>query len=179
MLLLLASASPSVYSQPLSEDPGINATNSINNFLTYEDPGKKYTISYPSDWSPDDLMPGSFHPNEYYNATITNFLDLPSFDIFSGLDSSRTFDDVVEYYKNLHANDNLTESETIELRGNPAYKLVYDSTSGSKIMEIRTRTHTPDDFTFTYTVVPKYYERYLPIIQRMIDSFKEIQPSTS
>jgi hypothetical protein len=96
-----------------------------------------------------------------------------------------SFEGLVDVTKKFYVNRNaaIVNSEAFVLHSNPEHKIVSNSSSRggsiSTTMEVLTRTPTPNDFTFTYSASPKFYDEYLPTIQKMIDSFNEIQSSTS
>lgn len=166
---------PSVYSQAAGMNPNINTANSTGNFLTFEDPDGNYKISYPQGWTHEYKqlqLAEFFTPTESYDMNISKGMPgIPTLQISSGDPTGLpggegSLNETVEGFK---GGRNIEDEEQIELKGNPAHKLVFND-QGFRNMAIFTRTSTPLDFSFYYSAAPELYEKYLPIIQTMIES---------
>jgi hypothetical protein len=87
-------------------------------------------------------------------------------------------DKVIDYYNATVADFNLVELTTnnVTLSGFPAYKLVFTQSievvdNSVKAMEVGTITPKKEAYFITY-FGEEQYSKYLPTIQKMIDSFE-------
>jgi hypothetical protein len=97
-------------------------------------------------------------------------------------------DEVFDYYNDSLTDFNLVELNTntnnVTLSGFPAYKLVFTQSaenvdSSVKTMEVGTITPKKETYFITYYAEDNGpYSKYLPIVQRMIDSFEIVSDTT-
>jgi eukaryotic-like serine/threonine-protein kinase len=150
-------------------------------FLTYENPTYRIRIQYPSDWEKLEFSQRNIvvifrSPRENSSDTkLENLLiqvgNLPSQNI--------PLDEVVRANIN-KLKQSLIDFELIELNAttlsgnNPAHKVVYTNREGEDELKTMQVVSIKEDkiYLITYTAEASRYDRYLPIIQKMIDSFR-------
>jgi hypothetical protein len=150
-------------------------------FLTYENPTYRIRIQYPSDWEKLEFSQRNIvvifrSPRENSSDTkLENLLiqvgNLPSQNI--------PLDEVVRAninkLKQSLIDFELTELNATTLSGNnPAHKVVYTNREGEDELKTMQVVSIKEDkiYLITYTAEASRYDRYLPIIQKMIDSFR-------
>jgi hypothetical protein len=162
-----------------SQDNGTTITTSP--FLTYKNPTYRIRIQYPSDWEKLEFNQRNIivifrsPPENSSDTKLENLLiqvgNLPSQNI--------TLDEIAS--ANINAlNQSLIDFELIELNAttlsgnNPAHKVVYTNREGKDERKTMQVLSIKEDkvYLITYTAEASRYDRYLPTIQKMIDSFR-------
>ena len=189
----LASSSSSTIN---GDDVGLNRTNNtVGDFLTYVNPTFGFKIDYPSDWSyqqydidplsnetvhtlVDITPPVSEDPNVATNfyVGIEELQDLPSLDTYAKnsvsayRSSNQNFSLVSVAIGNNSSNANLT------LSGKPSYQVVFiDSANGIQRKSIDRGIldeHNKRSFWLIFNTEISKYDKLLPVVQRMIESFE-------
>jgi len=155
---------------------------SNNNFLTYQDSTLGIKIDYPVGWI-HELHPGSL-------VTFLASLESDSNTYPAGLgitvqhlgSGNTSLNEVTKVQiKNLtqsHPDFKLTESTNSILAGNIAHKIVFSATDNMKHERTAMQIWTlkgDNAYLITYKAEPGKYSKYLPTIQKMIDSFQTIK----
>ena len=152
---------------------------SNNNFLTYQDNTLGIEIDYPTGWI-HELHPGglvTFLPSLEGNTnTYPAGLGITVEHLKS---KNMPLSEITKIQiKNLtqnHPDFKLLESTDFRLAGNMAYKIVFTATDGMKherkAMQIWT-VKGDNAYLITYKAEPGQYSKYLPTIQKMVDSFR-------
>jgi len=160
----------------------LSPTSNNNNFLTYQDSTLGIKIDYPAGWT-----------HELHAGSIVTFLaSLESHSntypaglgIVQHMTSSKniSLNEITKVQiKNLtqdHPDFKLIESTDYKLGGNNAHKIVFTATDNKKnerkAMQIWT-LRGDKAYLITYKAEPGKYTRYLPMIQKMVDSFQFTQ----
>ena len=183
ILVCLLSISSNTSYSATSVSAIFGASSSIttnNNFLTYQDNTLGIKIDYPAGWI-----------HELHAGGLVTFL--PSLEVGNTNTSPAGLGITVEHLKskNIALSEitkiqikNLTqnhpdfrpqESTDFRLAGNMAYKIVFTATDSMKherkAMQIWT-VNGDKAYLITYKAEPGQYSKYLPIIQKMVDSFQ-------
>ena len=160
-----------------------NGNNNINNssFLIYENPTERISMMYPSNWQKIEYPPGAMSYGVGHRI-VANFLaPLNSSDNWRGsltIQISSQSD-----VKNIIPQN--TTATNINLGDHRAFKLEYASnermylnrnltnfnTINLKIMQVWT-TIGNNTYLLTYSEEASKYAQYLPVIQKMLSSFK-------
>jgi eukaryotic-like serine/threonine-protein kinase len=151
----------------------------INKFLTYQDPTLGIKIDYPAGWT-HELHAGSI-------VTFLASLESDSNTYPAGLgikiqhlkSKNISLNNITKIQiKNLtqnHPDFKLIESTESKIGGNSAHKIVFTATDYKKnerqAMQIWT-LKGDKAYLITYKAEPGKYAKYLPIIQKMLDSFQ-------
>jgi len=170
-----------------SSDTSTKSSNST--FLTYNDNDNGFTIQHPSDWTFDnrkdtyaeDFTAVSFVPpdsNAVIEIRILPKGDYDSIKVFGDKEFKESDDySLLAYYRN---------SSTL-LSGKPAFKAIYLATyipsfdeklsgyQSSTFKSLAIGTMVPEKksvFAVTYFAPPNEFDDYLPIVEKMIDSFQ-------
>ena len=159
-----------------------SSTANNNNFLTYQDSALGIKIDYPVGWI-HELHPGSL-------VTFLASLESDSNTYPAGLgitvqhlgSGNTSLNEVTKVQiKNLtqsHPDFKLTESTNSILAGNIAHKIVFSATDNMKHERTAMQIWTlkgDNAYLITYKAEPGKYSKYLPTIQKMIDSFQIIK----
>lgn len=159
-----------------------SSTANNNNFLTYQDSTLGIKIDYPVGWI-HELHPGSL-------VTFLASLESDSNTYPAGLgitvqhlgSGNTSLNEVTKVQiKNLtqsHPDFKLTESTNSILAGNIAHKIVFSATDNMKHERTAMQIWTlkgDNAYLITYKAEPGKYSKYLPTIQKMIDSFQTIK----
>jgi eukaryotic-like serine/threonine-protein kinase len=189
--ILIPTATQPALSQPHTMEMSPNANITTTEFSVYDNPGLGIKILYPSDWKP-------FQTSTTVNRTIIEFRQkvmsehdtLTSFMTVSVENLSgtiRTLDVLTKQNVDLAnktlPNFQLIESNITTLANNPAYKIIStfanvglgdDDPLRSPQFQTMTIWTIKGDrmYTISYSQIPSEFSRYLPIIQKMIDSFE-------
>lgn len=137
-------------------------------FTVYEDPTDGISIQYPSDWEKIQYFQSPVQMSTAGYKVVVNFLA----PIVNASDQWREY--LMIQVGNQGIVKNLVPQAKITLAGNPAYKLVYtnnEETFHLKTLEAWT-TIGGNTYLLIYKAEATKYSSYLPIIQRMLDSFK-------
>jgi hypothetical protein len=164
----------------------------VDEWLLYENPTYDVQMPYPSSWTQasTDATPDRFiQVSDFFSPTEADGSSSASFRI--SIDDSPQSSNIEDYLEESisifvasasYQDFNVVESTTnATLAGIPAYTIVAtytDPTLGPR-MTLEIGTIFEDEvYYLSYFADPQDYERYLPIIQEMIDSF-EIEGSGS
>jgi hypothetical protein len=172
-------------------------TTSSSNFLLYENSTYGIRVQYPSDW---ELEETDYDAGDGITDIIRLFSPLQGrIDDYSenigvskesnpvddeNITLAEYADEVIDYYNDTLTDFNLvdlnTNTNNVTLSGFPAYKLVFTQSvenvdSSIKAMEVGTITPKKEAYFITYYGEDNgQYSKYLPIAQKMIDSFEII-----
>jgi len=157
----------------------LSPTSNNNNFLTYQDSTLGIKIDYPVGWT-HELHAGSL-------VTFLASLESDSNTYPAGLgvtvkhlgSRNTSLNEVTKVQiKNLtqsHPDFKLVESTNSILAGNIAHKIVFSATDNMiherRAMQIWT-FKGDNAYLITYKAEPGEYAKYLPLIQKMVDSFQ-------
>jgi eukaryotic-like serine/threonine-protein kinase len=168
---------------PVSAIFGTSSTiNTNNNFLTYQDNTLGIKIDYPAGWIRElhaggliTFLPSLEGNSNTYPAGLGITVEHLKSKNMPLTDITKT------QIKNLtenHSDFRLVESTEFRLAGNIANKIVFTATDSMKherkAMQIWT-LKGDKAYLITYKAEPGQYSKYLPTIQRMIDSFQFIK----
>ena len=168
---------------PISATLGASPTvNANNNFLTYQDNTLGIKIGYPAGWIHELHAGGiiTFLPSLEGNSnTYPAGLGITVEHLKS---KNMPLSDITKIQiKNLtqnHSDFKLLESTEFRLAGIIANKIVFTATDNMnherKAMQIWT-LNEDKAYLITYKAEPGQYSKYLPIIQKMVDSFQFIK----
>jgi hypothetical protein len=137
-------------------------------FSVYKDPADGISIQYPSNWKKIEYFQSPVQMSVAGYRVVVNFLA----PIENASDQWREY--LMIQVGNQSLVKNLIPQVKTTLAGNPAYKLVYsnnEETFHLKTLEAWT-TIGGNTYLLIYKAEAPKYSSYLPIIQRMLDSFK-------
>ena len=161
----------------------INDDNST--FKVYENPTFAIRMQYPSDW--EKVEPGQISYESSFNIivgfvspkeSVSDTSPPPALSIgIQNLSFSQNI--TLDQYSAAHINfirqqASVLESNTTTLKGNnnfPAHKIVYINNEGQKIMQVWT-IKGDKAYHITYAANETRYNDYLPLAQKIIDSFE-------
>jgi hypothetical protein len=135
-------------------------------FAVYVDSADNLSIQYPSNWQKIEYPSLPMSPASY--KVVVNFLA----PIVNASDQWREY--LMIQVGKQSIVENLVPQANITLAGNPGYKLVYtnnEETFHLKTLETWT-TIGGNTYLLIYKAEATKYSSYLPIIQKMLDSFK-------
>ena len=156
------------------------------NFLTYQNPAQGIKMQYPSDWTASQNGLRDFNDVVGFFAPFGNISDLfPGRLILSIRHYSENI--TLDGYNNL-VNSSLKqptvqikESSPSTLAGNPAHKTVFLASPGIAPFKIETMlvwmVKGNKVYTFSFNSEPEKFPTYVPIVEKMINSF-EVTNST-
>ena len=137
-------------------------------FTLFEDPADGISIQYPSNWQKIQYFQSPLQMSVAGYRVVVNFMA----PIVNSSDQWREY--LMIQVGNKDLLKNLVPQAKITLAGNPAYKMVYsndEETFHLKTLEAWT-TIGGNTYLLIYKAEAAKYPSYLPIIQRMLDSFK-------
>jgi hypothetical protein len=169
-------------------------------FTTYEDPNYGIGMSYPTDWvkrgthrnyDNSTLVLAVAPPNTVRASVVANDTGYRGFATEVGLWISDLFEDkqsLDEYLSDLIDNHNETRKDNkvlgsntnATLGGRPAYYLVEENKEGWETKNMMVGTIIDDDqiIEIEYVAMPQDYDRYLPIVNRIVSSFSSTEDSS-
>ena len=169
-------------------------TPATSGFTTYEDPVYGIGMGYPSDWvkggtnrtfGNDTLILAIAPPNTVRASVVANDTDYEGFATEVGFWISDLFEDgqsLDEYLLDLIDDHNKTREDNkvlgsntnATLGGRPAYYLIEENKEGWETKNMMVGTLTDDDniLEIEYVAMPEDYDRYLPIVNQIISSFR-------
>jgi eukaryotic-like serine/threonine-protein kinase len=163
-----------------------NKNNNNNNSTIYENPTYGIKLQHPSDWKTEEGTSPHFSVSFIAPQTGSNSdTTTPPALIRFGVDNLPSKDFSLEDFTNVqitgarqtYPNFTLYQSHSTTLAGNPAQQLVF-STIDDKQHEARSmQVFTIKDnksYHITYIAKPERYSEFLPIAQKMINSFEFI-----
>ncbi|HET7148738.1 MAG TPA: hypothetical protein VFI73_09605 [Candidatus Nitrosopolaris sp.] len=146
--------------------PAAQQPSSTQKFAVYVDSADNISIQYPSNWQKIEYPSLSMSPAAY--RVVVNFLA----PIVNASDQWREYLMIQVGKQSIVGN--LVPQANITLGGNPGYKLVYtnnEETFHLKTLETWT-TIGGNTYLLIYKAEASKYSSYLPIVQKMLDSFK-------
>lgn len=188
--ILIPTATQPALSQPHTMEMSPNANITTTEFSAYDNPGLGIKILYPSDWKPFQTSTVNRTIIEFRQKVMSEHDPLTSFMTVSVENLSgtiRTLDVLTKQNVDLAnktlPNFQLIESNITTLANNPAYKIIStfanvglgdDDPLRSPQFQTMTIWTIKGDrmYTISYSQIPSEFSRYLPIIQKMIDSFE-------
>lgn len=156
------------------------------NFVTYQNPVQGVKMQYPSAWTVPQNGLRDFNDVVGFFAPFGNISDVfPGRLILSIKHYSENI--TLDGYNNLVNNSlkqptvQIKESSPSTLSGNPAYKTVFVASPGIVPFKIETMlvwmVKGNNVYTISFNSEPEKFPTYVPIVQKMIDSF-EVTNST-
>ena len=188
--IFIPTATQPALSQPHSMEMSPNANITTTEFSVYDNPGLGIKILYPSDWKPFQTSTVNRTIIEFRQKVMSEHDPLTSFMTISVENLSgtiRTLDVLTKQNVDLAnktlPNFQLIESNITTLANNPAYKIISTFTNlrpggDDPLHSPQFQTMTiwtikgERLYTISYSQIPSEFSRYLPIIQKMIDSFE-------
>ena len=199
LILPLASASGSVPFFQLDPEPSNTSSQAnVNNgnfdnvtFKAYENPGFGLSIQYPSSWTGMQLRADPIAPT---NTSIVAIFEAPSENqsdsyrenLILGVQGPRKDDTSLREYtrnslnafRSMSDKVNILESSSSSLSGLPAHQVVYTSNLQSlslKKMQIFTIVNSNTAYVVTFGSEKSQFDKYSPVIMKMIDSIRIAQ----
>ena len=189
--IIIPTATQPALSQPLhTMEMSPNANITTTEFSVYNNPGLGIKILYPSDWKPFQTSTVNRTIIEFRQKVMSEHDPLTSFMTVSVENLSgtiRTLDVLTKQNVDLAnktlPNFQLIESNITTLANNPAYKIISTFTNlrpggDDPLHSPQFQTMTiwtikgERLYTISYSQIPSEFSRYLPIVQKMIDSFE-------
>jgi hypothetical protein len=172
-----------------------SASNTTSNFLTYDNHPLGIRIQHPSNWS---ITETSYNPDanntiviisspsktasELGNISGVSGSFVPYLDIYVFDSKNMSLDKIINGTINKFVNNEnfaIHESKPIALKGNQqAYMLMYDATVGGDEFFKKLQVYTIFDskvYVLTFTSQAASFSNYLPLVQKMVNSFEESQ----
>ena len=175
-------------SQPHTMEVSPHANITTTKFSIYDNPSLGIKILYPSDWKPFQTSTVNRTIIEFRQKVMSEHGPLSSFmsvSVENLSDTSKTLDVMTKQNVDLAnktlPNFKLIESNITTLANNPAYKIVStfinsglsDPLHSPPFQTMTIWTIKGDRmYTISYSQITSEFSTYLPIIQKMIDSFE-------
>ncbi len=154
-----------------------------DHFLTYENPELGISIQYPSDWEKIVNL------DKFVTFTAPPKTDTRIYPAALGLKVQKlspqnniTLQEITKVQmsdlKRSNPDLKVLESTSTTFAGKPAYKIVFSAIDNKEVERKAMQVWTVignKAFLITYKAEPDKFSRYLPTIERMIDSFKVIE----
>jgi hypothetical protein len=148
-------------------------------FIVYQNNTYGVTIEYPAGWSPSpgesndssvNIVTLSPTNNDYTSATVDLFVD----NVNSNKSLNQLVSDIISDDKSNLTNFKLESNLNASLAKLPAYKLMYTYIDrGQNFKELETGTIVGNKIYYIqYYNSPAQFDTNLPVVQKMIDSFK-------
>ena len=163
-----------------SPSPSTISTKPTGNFLTYENPAIGIKVQYPSDWLKNATGQGVIFvlPNRNNTSNPEQFLArLEAYNVPSvppTIPLKTMADGVLNGYKRTLLNFQLESYTNATLAGSPAVKIIYTfiNSKGGNVRATNIGTIKNNRlYVIQYYVEAAKYQNYLPILQRIVDSF--------
>jgi serine/threonine-protein kinase len=190
IMLSLSTISTTIITQTtLAQTNNYNNNNNNNNTVTYENPTYGIKIQHPSDWKTEEDTAPHFSVSFIAPSLTTNNSDrtTPPALIRFGVDNLPSGNFSLEDFTNIQIAGarqtypifTLYQLNSTTLAGNtPAQQLIF-STIDDKHREAKSMQffmlNDNKSYHITYIAKPESYSEFLPIAQKMIDSFEFIQ----
>jgi len=146
-------------------------------FLTYDDIITGFSIKYPPDWERAQHLDKSvtfLAPRESNSDTNPAGLGIMVIEVESNKSLASITQNQLNILKNLYPDIQILESmETIFL-GHPSHMIIFTATDNTQSMRKAMQIWFKEDnkaFLMTYKSDNQRYSKYLPIIDRMLNSF--------
>ena len=146
-------------------------------FLTYDDIITGFSIKYPPDWERAQHLDKSvtfLAPRESNSDTNPAGLGIMVIEVESNKTLASITQNQLNILKNLYPDIQILESmETIFL-GHPSHMIIFTATDNTQSMRKAMQIWFKEDnkaFLMTYKSDNERYSKYLPIIDRMLNSF--------
>jgi serine/threonine-protein kinase len=169
-----------------------NNNNNNNNFVTYEKPTYGIKIRYPTDWektehlSANRFLVSFVSPIKNNNANTFPATVSISIEGLNHSMSATTIDEfvtgILDTAKRSFADFQIVESNpNANIAGTSAYKIVYTFLSQDPAVKTHFQSmniwslQEKKVYSISYTELKSLYASYLPIVQKMIDSFQIIK----
>jgi len=152
------------------------STNKNVTYLTYENSTTGIRIDYPKDWTPLYGM-AFMSPKENDSDTFREGL-VVSRGPHGNESIEKLAADVVKFYNSSLPNFKLLQLKGQSFQGNPAQNITYTfNLPGNGTIKVMEFGSTEGDkiHIFRYAAQESKFNSYLPIISRMMDSFKSIK----
>lgn len=168
------SSSSSVASSPSSPSLIKTAEQNVDKFTTWELPAYGVKINYPSNWrigkgqKPSTLVIFQ-SPKEDPSDILFESVGISSYNITNQM-PEQLMQEAINQLGKKHHDFTLIESVPTTLAGRQAHRIVYDA-GGKRYMGILT-TEKNKAYQVIYVAEPSKYDIYLPIVQKMFDSFE-------
>ena len=174
---------PSVSSSPSSSSPSSSPTSSIKTgeqdvgeFMTWKSSASGVKINYPSSWRVEKgKTPSSLvifkSPQENPSDALLESVDIASYNIPTNKTLEQVMQEGIHDLEKKHHDFTLIEIVPTVLAGRQAHKMVYDADGRKRFMGV-VMIEKNKVYQVMYVAEPSKYDSYLPIVQKMIDSFK-------
>ena len=182
--------------QVLGQNQGTINGPQATQMYQYFNPDHEIIMKYPSTWSVNetdltpedrvDLIAEFISPFETFNDTYTEFVQINKDNgIFYEADLNEYLQEGIKAYSNSTKNFTLIESSTSQtLSGQPAYSLTYtqtlDGENGQQPITLKNFETgilvNNTAYYITYIGQEDRFDRYLPLVKQMINSFKLLLP---
>ena len=146
-------------------------------FLTYDDLITGFSIKYPPDWERAQHIDKSvtfLAPRESYSDTNPAGLGIMVIEVVSNNTLASITQNQLNKLKNLYPDIQILESmETIFL-GHPSHMIIFTATDNTQSMRKAMQIWFKEDnkaFLMTYKSDNQRYSKYLPTIDKMLNSF--------
>jgi hypothetical protein len=146
-------------------------------FLTYDDIITGFSIKYPPDWERAQHIDKSvtfLAPRESYSDTNPAGLGIMVIEVVSNNTLASITQNQLNKLKNLYPDIQILESmETIFL-GHPSHMIIFTATDNTQSMRKAMQIWFKEDnkaFLMTYKSDNQRYSKYLPTIDKMLNSF--------
>ena len=170
----------------------INSNKNNNNFVTYENPTYGIKIRYPADWQKTEHLstnrfwvsftsPVKNNDANTFPATVSVSVEGLNHSI-SAASTSEFVAGILDSAKQFLSDFQIIESNpNANATGTSAYKIVYSFLSQDPAVQAHFQSmniwNVKDKkaYSISYTELKSLYATYLPIVQKMIDSFEIIK----
>jgi PsbP-like protein len=153
------------------------STGSGSDFLTYDDIISGFSVKYPSSWQLEQHLDKSvtfIAPRESNSDPFPAGLGITSKKVPSNLSITAITQKQLNTLKNLYPDIHILESVDTTFLGHQAHKLTFTATDNTqtlrKAMQIWFKTDTRT-YLITYKASDEKFSSFLPIVERMLNSF--------
>ncbi|MBE9045729.1 protein kinase [Pleurocapsales cyanobacterium LEGE 10410] len=146
---------------------------------SYENSSQGFELNYPEVWSKqkrDDFFTSGtvfLSPLENDSDKFKERVSVLVEDLSGSMSLAQYTAESIAEIKRL-SDPNVGEAQTVKLGDRPGQQVIYEGEEhGSSIQRMQTWSVEGDRaYIITYTAQPQSYNKYLPIVERMIESFK-------
>jgi eukaryotic-like serine/threonine-protein kinase len=175
-----SSSLPSAYSPSSSSSSHSssikNEEQDVRKFTTWELPSYGVKINYPSSWRVEKAQKSSSTPvifkplQENLSDTLFESVSISSYNTPTHKKLEQFMQEVIHDLEKKYHDFSLIEIVPTLLAGRQAHRMVYDA-GGKRFMGVVT-IEKNKAYQVMYAAEPAKYDTYLPIVQKMIDSFE-------
>ena len=176
-----SSSSPSsVSSSPSSSSPSSSsiktAEQNVGEFMTWESSAYGLKINYPSNWQvekgkkPSSTLVIFKTPQVNPSDTLFESVGISSYNIPTNKTLEQVMQEGINDLEKKHRDFTLIGIVPTVLAGRQAHRIVYDA-GGKRFMGV-VMIEKNKVCQVMYAAEPSKYDRYIPIVQKMLDSFE-------